>query len=95
MEDKMYIYIDDEYSIDSQEIISILDFHLIKSSEKIREFIKYNKEIGKLLGSKVEAKSIVITDDVIYYSPFSTTSLKKRLNMFSIINKLENYSVTD
>jgi len=37
----MYIYIDDEYSIDSQEIISILDFHHIKSSEKIREHIKH------------------------------------------------------
>lgn len=91
----MFIDIDEKYSIDSQEIISILDFQLLNSSEKMRTFIDRNHSEGQMFGIKDEAKSIVITDNAIYYSPYSTMSLKKRLNMFSIINKLENYSTKD
>lgn len=91
----MYINIDDDYSIDSQDIILILDAQLLNSSEKMRTFIENSKLNKQLSGNKTDAKSIIITDDKVYYSPFSTISLKKRVNKFSILNKLENYSTID
>lgn len=91
----MYINIDDDYSIDSQDIILILDAQLLNSSEKMRTFIENSKLNKQLSGNKTDAKSIIITDDKVYYSPFSTISLKKRVNKFSIFNKLENYSTID
>lgn len=91
----MFIDIDENYTIDSQEIIFILDFQLLNSSEKMYAFIDNAQCEGKLFGNENEAKSIIITDYKIYFSPFSTISLKKRLNKSSIINKLENYSSKD
>lgn len=91
----MYINLDDHYSVDSQNIVLMIDIQLVDSSEKMRTFIEQSELNDQLHGSAVEAKSIVITDDNVYYSPYSTISLKKRLNKFSIINKLENYSTTE
>lgn len=95
MGDNMFIDINENYSIDSKEIISILDFQLLNSSEKMRTLIKKNQLNDQLLGEKQEAKSIIITDHAIYYSPFSPISLKRRVNKFSIFNKLENYSIQE
>jgi len=85
----MSIYIDDNYSIDSQHIISILDYQLITSSEKMRQYIDTLHSKGKVQGEELDAKSMIITDDTVYFSPFSTYSLKKRLNKQSIITKLD------
>lgn len=91
----MFINIDDNHSIDSKGIITILDFQLLNSSEKMRTFIDKHEANDLIYGNKNEAKSIIITNEFIYYSPISTFSLKKKLNRFSIINKLQDFSTFD
>lgn len=73
----MFIDIGNNYVIESKYVISIIDIQLKKTSSKIQRIIEDVEAAGKLFGDEEEAKSIVITDDSLYYSPLSTLTLKK------------------
>lgn len=87
----MFIDLDDEHVIHSKKVISILDINLKKSSIKIKKLLQYKKTQNKLIGEAKTSKSIIITDDYIYYSPHSPLTLKKRFNRDEIIKKIDNY----
>lgn len=74
----MFIHIGDNEIIESNSIIAIVEKELFHSSEELRHLIEQYKEKKLVCGSLHEAKSIVITTDCIYYSPFSTYTLKNR-----------------
>lgn len=65
---------------------------MVDSSPIIEEMITHHQKSGKLIGSKKEAKSIVITPDEIYYSPLAIPTLKKRDSIISMISGLDDYS---
>jgi len=73
----LFIDIGNNYVIESKYVISIIDIQLKKTSSKIQRIIEDVEAAGKLFGDEEEAKSIVITDDSLYYSPLSTLTLKK------------------
>ena len=64
--------------IRSSELIAIFDFSIEQSSKLTKQFITEALKDKKLENKAEEAKSIIITQDQVYYSPISSTTLKKR-----------------
>ncbi|UOR10748.1 extracellular matrix regulator RemB [Halobacillus amylolyticus] len=89
----MFIHIGDDHVIQSKDVISIIDYSLMTSSSIIEEMI-FNQRKNKQVVETEEdsAKSIVITKGYIYFSPLSVYTLKKRANMMSTLNKLEDFT---
>ncbi|CAH0344882.1 MULTISPECIES: extracellular matrix regulator RemB [unclassified Bacillus (in: firmicutes)] len=73
----MYLHIGEDILVKTNEVIAILDKQLLQSSPLILEFLKEKEEVTLNL-SKGSIKSIVVTDEHIYYSPLSSGTLKKR-----------------
>lgn len=88
----MFIHIGNDNVIQSEDIISIIDFNVITSSSIMEKMVLFAKKEEKIFGPSTEAKSVVITEELIYYSSLSVPTLKKRASMISTINKLEDYS---
>lgn len=89
----MFIHIGDDHVIQSKDVVAIIDNSLVSSSTIIEEML-FNQRKNKQVVETEEnhAKSIVITNDIIYFSPLSVFTLKKRANMRSTLNKLVNFS---
>ena len=79
----MYIHLGGERIIRSSELIAIFDISIEKSSKISKQFVNHVK-LEKTLVSigEEEAKSIVVTKDTVFYSPISSSTLKKRVNVF-------------
>jgi len=80
----MFLHLGGNTVVPSQEIIAILDVE----TEKLpvtREFLVIAGDEGfiKNIAPKEKAKSFVITNDQIFLSPISYTTLKKRSKSFS------------
>ncbi|NBJ69782.1 MULTISPECIES: extracellular matrix regulator RemB [Clostridia] len=88
----MFIHIGNDYVIHSNDVIAIIDYHLISSSTIMEEFMSAAYTNHKIKGPQEEAKSIMITKDQIYYSSLSVSTLKKRASMISTISKLDDFS---
>ncbi|RWZ54746.1 DUF370 domain-containing protein [Halobacillus fulvus] len=89
----MFIHIGDDHVIQSKDVVTIIDHSLIASSTIIEEMIFNQRKNKRVIETEDhQAKSIVITNDVIYFSPLSVYTLKKRANMRTTLNKLENFS---
>ncbi|ELK46777.1 DUF370 domain-containing protein [Halobacillus sp. ACCC02827] len=89
----MFIHIGDDHVIHSEDVVAIIDNSLISSSSIIEEFIFNQRKNRQVIETEDhQAKSIVITNDVIYFSPLSVFTLKKRANMMTTLSKLEDFS---
>jgi extracellular matrix regulatory protein B len=75
----MFIHLGGEKIIRAVELIAIFDVSIEASSKISKSFImnavkeKNTEQIGE-----EEPKSVVVTVDKVYYSPISSTTLKKR-----------------
>lgn len=75
----MYIHLGGEKVIRSSELIAIFDTSIEKSSKISKQFISQSHQDKKLVQiGEEEAKSIVVTKNTVYYSPISSSTLKKR-----------------
>ncbi len=75
----MYLHLGGERVIRSNECIAIFDIAMEKSSKISKQFLSFaaaEKKIEKI--GEERSKSLVVTKDKIYYSPISSTTLKKR-----------------
>ncbi|WP_249872262.1 extracellular matrix regulator RemB [Oceanobacillus saliphilus] len=88
----MFIHIGNGNVIHSEEIIAIIDYNLISSSTIINEMMTASKRKKKVVGPKKNAKAVMITKDMIYFSTLSVSTLKKRSSISSTINKLDDYA---
>jgi len=88
----MYIYIGSSEIIKTENIICVLDYQLMQSSSKFKKFIKQRKNKIHVIGDKKDIKSIIITDDELYYSPLSTITLKKRDDIYTTITNSDTIS---
>jgi extracellular matrix regulatory protein B len=73
------LHLGDEEVIHSKDVLAILDYHALKTSELAKEFlIRHEKDqtVTDLSGNA--PKSVIITDRTIYLSPLSASTLKKR-----------------
>lgn len=73
----MYIHLGDNYVVPSKEVVMILDRQSSQESSIVDEFFKKQQDKIVQLASN-DAKSIIITLDKIYFSPLSSSTLKKR-----------------
>ncbi len=79
----MYIHLGGERIIRSSELIAIFDISIEKSSKISKQFVNHVKQEKTLVNiGEEEAKSIVVTKDTVFYSPISSSTLKKRVNVF-------------
>ncbi|GAB3054080.1 extracellular matrix regulator RemB [Virgibacillus ainsalahensis] len=88
----MFIHIGNDNVIRSQDVIAIVDYQLISSSSIMEEMMTEQTKQKKVVGPTVDAKSVMITRDFIYYSTLSVPTLKKRASMISTISKLDDFS---
>ncbi|MFC3747224.1 extracellular matrix regulator RemB [Paenibacillus sp. GCM10012306] len=78
----MYIHLGGEKIIRSSELIAIFDISIEKSSKISKQFVIQSQQDKKLVRiGEEEAKSIVVTKNSVYYSPISSSTLKKRAKM--------------
>ncbi|MBU8637536.1 extracellular matrix regulator RemB [Bacillus pumilus] len=72
----MYIHLGDDCVVSTREIVAIVDYKM-RSSSVVEEFLQ-NQE-GQIISlSQGTPKSIVVTTKSVYYSPLSSSTLKKR-----------------
>jgi extracellular matrix regulatory protein B len=77
----MFIHLGGEKIIRAAELIAIFDLSIEKSSKISKQFIQQaNKEKKIEVIGEEECKSLVVTKNKVYYSPISSTTLKKRAN---------------
>ncbi|WP_042220858.1 extracellular matrix regulator RemB [Oceanobacillus manasiensis] len=88
----MFIHIGNDNVIRSRDVIAIVDYNLISSSTIMEEMMETAGKEKKLVGPTVDAKSVMITKEIIYYSTLSVSTLKKRASMISTISKLDDFS---
>ncbi|GGA06723.1 hypothetical protein GCM10008018_60770 [Paenibacillus marchantiophytorum] len=75
----MFIHLGGEKIIRASELIAIFDISIEKSSKISKQFIQQavkDKKTEKI--GEEECKSLVVTKGKVYYSPISSTTLKKR-----------------
>ncbi|WP_338471237.1 DUF370 domain-containing protein [Niallia sp. XMNu-256] len=79
----MYLDFGVEQLIHDKEIVAIIDKKSIESSTDLNDFLK-QYENHSVHQSKGTFKSIIITNNHIYFSPFTSNTLKKRLGKPSL-----------
>ncbi|WP_373230417.1 extracellular matrix regulator RemB [Cohnella sp.] len=75
----MYIHLGGEKIIRTSQLVAIFDISIEQSSKLSRQFVVHaqkNKEVETI--GEEDHKSIVVTENKVYYSPISTSTLKKR-----------------
>ncbi|MBP1994592.1 extracellular matrix regulator RemB [Paenibacillus eucommiae] len=77
----MFIHLGSDKIIRTSELIAIFDMSIEKSSKISKQFIEQASKDKKteIIGEE-ECKSLVVTCNKVYYSPISSTTLKKRAN---------------
>jgi hypothetical protein len=77
----MFIHLGGEKIIRASELIAIFDLSIEKSSKISKQFIQHagKQNLVEIIGEE-ESKTLVVTENKVYYSPISSTTLKKRAN---------------
>ncbi|WP_347861803.1 DUF370 domain-containing protein [Salimicrobium sp. PL1-032A] len=89
----MFIHIGEGNVVKSDEVIAIIDCDLISSSSITEEMVfNRRKEKQVVETEEYEAKAMIITEEMMYFSPLSVATLKKRGNMQTTLNKLDDFS---
>lgn len=73
----MYLHIGEDVLVKTDDVIAILDKKMLQSSPIMNEFLEKKIDMTNHL-AKNSVKSIVVTDQQIYYSPLASATLKKR-----------------
>lgn len=73
----MYLHVGEEITIKTSDLIAIIDKDSIKTSPLMAGFIQHRQD-RIINAAKGPYKSVVVTLDKIYFSPFSSSTLKKR-----------------
>ena len=75
----MYIHLGGEKIIRTSQLVAIFDISIEQSSKLSKQFVVHaqkNKEVETI--GEEDPKSIVVTEHKVYYSPISSSTLKKR-----------------
>jgi extracellular matrix regulatory protein B len=86
----LFIHIGEDVVVQARDVVAIIDGQVIESSTITSEFLRNqheNKPIIKI--TKGIIKSIVITDKNIYFSPLSSSTLKRRSHLETTFESIE------
>lgn len=92
MVNELFVHVGGDIILRSKEIIFILNEDIRDNLSVTNEFLKEEeKRKEKIIISEDHIKSIVVTNDKIYYSPVSTLTLNKRSvgKTFDLIEEIE------
>lgn len=79
----MYIHIGGDAMVNTADIIGIFDVN-IQQSQSTKQFLQSFRERGNFeVLDNSETKSFVVTIQKIFFSPISSTTLKKRALVFA------------
>ncbi|MCT8136312.1 DUF370 domain-containing protein [Anaerobacillus sp. CMMVII] len=85
----MFIHLGGDTVIRSKDVIAILDRQVKETSETTVEFLEfYQKEKKVEEIAKDMTKSIVITNEKVYLSPISSSTLKRRALFVTDIDEI-------
>lgn len=81
----MFIHLGGDKIIRAAELIAIFDLSVERNSKITKQFTSYaiKEKRVETIGEE-ESKSLVVTVDKVYYSPISSSTLKKRANHFVV-----------
>lgn len=81
----MFIHLGGEKVIRTSELIAIFDLSIEKNSKISKQFISHAQKEKKIetIGEE-DSKSLVVTKNKVFYSPISTTTLRKRAIQLSM-----------
>ncbi|MCG0275087.1 MAG: DUF370 domain-containing protein [Thermosediminibacteraceae bacterium] len=80
----MFIHIGKNTVVRTRDIIMVLDKECTQFRDT-SDFLQLAKEEGFVVPGEEEGKSIIVTDDKIYFSPISSITLLKRSNFIKNI----------
>jgi extracellular matrix regulatory protein B len=85
----VFIHLGGDTVIRSKDVIAILDRQVKETSETIGEFLEFYQQEDKVEEiAKDMSKSIVITNEKVYLSPISSSTLKRRALFVSDIEDI-------
>jgi extracellular matrix regulatory protein B len=85
----VFIHLGGDTVIRSKDVIAILDRQVKETSETTGEFLQFYEEENKVEEiAKDMTKSIVVTAEIIYLSPISSSTLKRRALFVSDIDDI-------
>ncbi|GIO23998.1 extracellular matrix regulator RemB [Oceanobacillus sp. J11TS1] len=87
----MFIHIGNDNVIRSKEVVAIIDYDLYTSTSGMYQMVQEWKQENKVSGPEKKAKSIMVTENHIYFSSLSVATLRKRSGMLTTISNLEDY----
>ena len=91
----MFIHIGNSNAVQTKNIIAIIDYSLYASSGVIDNIVNAEDSQTKIIEIKQTPKSVVITNDLIYYSSLSVYTLKKRSGYDSVMKNTEKFKIED
>jgi extracellular matrix regulatory protein B len=74
----MFVHLGEDILIDAKSIVAIINAENSMGASSTKEFLKTAQEEGSVQKIGGEYTSIVVTDKIIYLSPISSQTLKKR-----------------
>lgn len=75
----MFIHLGEDFIIRMSDVIAIFSYESLIDSTINKTYFKKIKEEKKVIDmANGSIKSVVITEDVVYFTPLSTATLKKR-----------------
>lgn len=95
MGDTMFIHIGNDHVVQEKEIVAIIDYNIISSSSIMKETMHHWEEKEIIIGLSSDAKSVIITNNYVYLSSLSISTLKKRSSISSLLSKMDDLFVLD
>lgn len=83
----MFIHIGNNQVIHVNDIVFIMDYKILDTSPIMEKMLQKAEHEGKIKEKLSDFKSIIITDDLIYYSTLSVVTLNKRSRKQLMFNK--------
>lgn len=75
----MFLHLGEDIVLRTKEIVAIIDSNIVEESEIIKEFIDVNDKKNNIVHiSDGTVKSIVVTENKVYFSPLTAVTLKRR-----------------
>ena len=75
----MYIHLGEDVIVSARDVVAILDARNAARSDAMRAFVAGMRRSGDVMEiDPLHCKSYVVTDAVLYISPISSNTLKKR-----------------
>lgn len=79
MDKGLFLHLGEDIVLQTKEIVAIIDSNLAEESEILKEFIDVNDKKNNIVHiSDGTVKSIVLTENKVYFSPLTAVTLNRR-----------------